>query len=115
MALRLLGDDDLADVQEALHGCDSKWMPIGIQLKIPIEKLNKIGSQYRDSPEDCNRQMQIAWLRIGQATWKALVEALRKKRVGLYDEAKFIEDTYMDQPQVNQLTDLTGIKLHTTC
>ena len=110
-----LGEDDLADVQDALHETDSKWVAIGIQLRLPIDKLNKIESQNRDNHEVCNRQMQIAWLKTGKASWEALVAALRKKSIGLDNVAKNIEDTYIHKSPVPNCDHLsTGIKLSCT-
>ena len=84
-------DTHLADVQEALHGTDPKWRAIGIQLRIPGAKLEKIEHDQYASIEDRNRQMQIDWLRTGKATWKDLVKALRTKSVGLHKVADSIE------------------------
>ena len=94
MAMYLEEDTHLADVQEALHGTESKWMPIGIQLRIPNAKLTKIEHQYSNL-EDCNRQMQITWLKTGKATWKDLVKALRTKSVGLPEIATSIEEMHI--------------------
>ena len=87
-------DTHLADVQEALHGTDPKWMAIGIQLRIPNAKLTKIDNRYSNL-EDCNRQMQIAWLKTGKATWTDLVKAPRTKSVGLPEVADSIESLHI--------------------
>lgn len=88
-------DTHLADVQEALHGTDPKWMAIGIQLRIPNAKLSKIRAEPHSNLEDCNRQMQITWLKTGKATWADLVKALRTKTVGLPEVADSIEKMHI--------------------
>ena len=89
-------DSHLADVQEALHGTDPKWMAIGIQLRIPNAKLTKIAAEHQYANlEDCNRRMQIAWLKTGKATWADLVKALRTKSVGLPEVANSIESLHI--------------------
>ena len=91
MADRILNEDDLADVQEELHGTESKWKTIGIQLKLPIQCLEKIEEEKKGDPEECSIEMQIAWLRSKKATWKSLVEVLRKSLVGFEEKARAIE------------------------
>lgn len=101
-------DTHLADVQEALHGTDPKWMAIGIQLRIPNAKLTKIEHQYANL-EDCNRQMQIAWLKTGNATWTDLVKALRTKSVGLPEVADSIESLHIRRHGNGSVDHYTGI------
>ena len=104
-------DSHLADVQEALHGTDPKWMAIGIQLRIPNGKLAKIEHQYSNL-EVCNRQMQITWLKTGKATWKDLVKALRTKSVGLPEVADSIEKTHILNARCNDGSmDHTGMQI----
>ena len=61
MADRILDDGDLADVQEELHGTESKWKTIGIQLKLPIQCLKEIEREKKGDPEECSIEMQIEW------------------------------------------------------
>jgi hypothetical protein len=86
----ILDEDHLADVQEVLHETDGKWKALGIQFRIPYAKLAKIEQQYSNL-EVCNQQMQITWLKTGEATWTDLVKALRTKSVGLPEVAASIE------------------------
>lgn len=88
---RVLQEDDLAEVYEELHGTEAKWKSIGIHLKLPISCLEEIGKEHKGNTEECSLQMQIAWLRSKTATWKSLVEALRKSSVGCEDKARDIE------------------------
>ena len=39
--------------------------------------------------------MQIAWLKSGKATWKALVAALSSGPVGLLEDAKRLEEKHL--------------------
>ena len=89
--LRVLQEDDLPEVYEELHGTEAKWKSIGIHLKLPISCLEEIGKEHKGNTEECSLQMQIAWLRSKTATWKSLVEALRKSSVGCEDKARDIE------------------------
>ena len=84
-------DDDLAEVLEELHGTEAKWKSIGIHLKLPLSCLEEIGKEYKGNTEECSLQMQIAWLRSKKATWKSLVDVLRKSSVGYEDKARDIE------------------------
>ena len=86
-----LTEEDWSKIQNALHGRDSKWQAIGIQLNVSHADLTKIKRDCGDNLEECNREMQIAWLKTGKATWRALVGALRSASVGLHDDAKIIE------------------------
>lgn len=91
MAVRILDEGDLADVQEELHGTESKWKTIGIQLKLPIHVLKEIEKEKKGDPEECSIEMQIEWLSSKEATWKSLVEALSKTSVGFEEKARAIE------------------------
>ena len=84
-------DKDLADVQGYLSGTDSKWKTIGIQLKIPISCLENIEKECKGNAEECNLKMQIEWLKSKRATWKSLVEVLRKLSDGFEEKARAIE------------------------
>ena len=78
-----LGLDDLADVLEEVLGSSTKWYEIGLRLKLSIEKLDGITSQFSD-PRRCLCEMLKEWLKgVGgsRPTWGALVEALRSQTV----------------------------------
>ena len=89
--LPVLQEGDLAEVLEELHGTEAKWKNIGIHLKLPYSCLEEIGKEHKGNTEECSLQMQITWLRSKTATWRSLVEALRKSSVGYEDKARDIE------------------------
>lgn len=101
-------DTNLAEVQEALHGTETKWKLIGIQLKIPMSKMKKIESEYQGL-EERNLQMQIAWLQTGTATWEKLVTALKRNAVGLSDKGDSIEAIYIRGLQVDNESESSGM------
>ena len=92
-----LQEDDLAEVYEELHGTEAKWKSIGIHLKLPISCLEEIGKEHKGNNEECSLQMQVAWLRSKTATWRSLVEALKKSSVGYEDKARDIERTRLSR------------------
>lgn len=70
--------DDLRDVLSELNSVKEKWYNLGLELKVPVEKLCKIESEYKSDPGTCLRLMLTAWLELGNASWMSLCEALRK-------------------------------------
>ena len=91
----VLSEEDWGKIQSVLYGRDSKWLAIGIQLNVSHAELTRIKHEYGHNLEECNREMQIAWLKTGKATWKALVAALRSGPVGLIEDAKGIQEKYL--------------------
>ena len=88
-----LTEEDWSELQNVLHGRDSKWQAIGIQLHVPHDELTRIKEGHGQNLEQCNREMQIAWLKSGRATWRALVAALGAGPVGLLEDAKRLEES----------------------
>ena len=97
----LCPDKDLADVQKELNGTASKWKTIGIQLKLPLSSLEKIEEEHRGNAEGCNLAMQILWLKSKRATWKSLVEALKKSSDQLEEKARTIENKKITHSMMN--------------
>ena len=82
-SLSALGLNDLAEVVNEVFDARAKWYDIGLNLKVPVSTLETIRAQYRDNPQDCLREMLMVWLKMDpQPTWKALVDALRRRMVG---------------------------------
>ena len=76
--------DDLGDVLEETLASSAKWYKIGIRLKVPVDKLDGIRSQFSE-PGDQLCEMLKEWLKGAagsRPTWGALVEALRSQTVG---------------------------------
>lgn len=92
----LLTEKDWPRIQNALHGRDFKWRAIGIQLNISHAELTRIHREYGDNVEQCNWEMQVAWLKTGKATLGALVRALTSAAVGLHEDARRIQEKYID-------------------
>ena len=90
-----LTEKDWGELQNVLHGRDSKWQAIGIQLHVPHDELTRIKEGHGQNLEQCNREMQIAWLKSGRATWRALVAALGAGPVGLLEDAKRLEEKHL--------------------
>ena len=92
----ILTEEDWGKIQNALHGRDSKWQTIGIQLNVSYAELTDIRERCGSANlEACNREMQIVWLKSGKATWRSLLEALQSPSVGLLDDAKRIQDNLL--------------------
>ena len=78
-----LGVDDLGDVLEETLSSSTKWYKIGLQLKVPVAKLDGIRKEFTDQ-EDCLCEMLKEWLKGAADTepsWRVLVEALRSQTV----------------------------------
>ena len=76
--------DDLGDVLEETLASSGKWYKIGIRLKVPIDKLDGIRSQFSD-PGDQLCELLKEWLKGAarpRPTWRVMVEALRSQTVG---------------------------------
>ena len=78
-------DLDLSTVRNELHDVRTKWLDIGVELKVKIPSLQSIEVKYND-PKDCLREVITEWLKAGDhATWESLVDALRTRVI---DEPK---------------------------
>ena len=78
-----LGVDDLGDVLEETLSSSTKWYKIGLQLKVPVAKLDGIRKEFTDQ-EDCLCEMLKEWLKGAAGTepsWRVLVETLRSQTV----------------------------------
>ena len=76
--------DDLGEVLEEILASTTKWYKIGLRLKVTVDKLDGIRSQFSD-PGDHLCEMLKEWLKGAagsRPTWAALVEALRSQMVG---------------------------------
>ncbi len=95
LGMEPLTEKDWGELQNVLHGRDSKWQAIGIQLHVAHDELTRIKREHGQNLEQCNREMQIAWLKSGRATWRALVAALGAGPVGLHEDAKRLEEKHL--------------------
>ena len=78
-------DLDLSTVRNELHDVRTKWLDIGVELKVKIATLKSIEAKYND-PKDCLREVITEWLKADDhPTWKSLVDALRTRVI---DEPK---------------------------
>ena len=78
-----LGVDNLGDVLEETLSSSTKWYKIGLQLKVPVAKLDSIRKEFSDQ-EDCLCEMLKDWLKGAAGTepsWAVLVETLRSQTV----------------------------------
>lgn len=55
----------------------TKWLDIGLELKVAYPTLNNIEAKYSDS-KDCLREVIVEWLKAtDHPTWQSLIDALR--------------------------------------
>ena len=82
--MELTVDDHLAVIHGELQQVCIKYYDIGLQLKVPVRKLDTIKSQYKDSAGDCLRETIKEWLKSTTTshTWQFLITALRAPTVG---------------------------------
>ena len=72
---------DIGRVIEEMHDAVDKWHNIGIQLNLYEGDLKSIESNYPHQA-DRLREMICKWLKSGDATWNAMVNALKSRTVG---------------------------------
>ena len=71
-----LSIEDLKEVMEELVEAKNMWFEIGIQLDVPINTLDSIKHDERETSK-CYSKMLQEWLRNGKSrSWEALAEAL---------------------------------------
>lgn len=106
---RVLGIDNIEEVLEFLEPVATRWMWIGIALKLRTSDLEVIDVEFQ-SVDDKLFKMTKLWLKqayntyeYGLPTWHALKEAVRKK-VGGNDPAlaNKIESLIETQPVVTE-------------
>jgi len=96
--------DDLSDVLEETLTSSTRWYEIGLQLKVPVNKLDGIRSQFRDC-KGCLCEMLKEWLRgtaRSRPAWGVLVEALRSQTVGEPKLADQLEAKYCQSERKSQ-------------
>lgn len=78
-----LSPKDKVEVATALKTISTKWYSIGLQLGVPVYRLERIDAS-RWKSADCLMEVVEKWLaqKDGKQTWRALVEALRAQSVG---------------------------------
>ena len=89
----------LRDLLEELHGVRKRWYRIGLQLKVSDEALDGIDAECKDSHEDALLRMLKEWRRQEEASWTAVVKALRSRSVGEHILAKNLEERYIGTDQ----------------
>ena len=80
------GEDDLADVLEAVLDVAERWKLLGAALRIRLTELDRISATHPNGPTECLRDVLNAWLRqlydtkkFGQPTWRLLCQAVHKR------------------------------------
>ena len=81
----------LVDLLRELQGVIS-WFKLGVELKIPIDRLLAIRADYMNKVDDCKTQMLIVWLRLGTCTWTSLIIAV--VNIGRRDIAETLGKKY---------------------
>ena len=71
----------LTTVRNELHDARTKWIEIGVELKVKISTLKSIEARYDDA-KSCLREVIAVWLKEDEhPTWQSLVDALRTQVV----------------------------------
>ena len=95
-----LSIDDLGLVQEELIDVCVNSYNIGLQLKVPVGKLDSIKAEY-SKPPDQLRETLKAWLKMAtHHKWQTIADALRTRAVGEPKLASDIEAKYCQDPPV---------------
>ena len=91
----LLDEDELVNVREW-------WYPLGLQLKVRLEMLDRIRAQFPD-PKDGLRETLETWLTTSDnASWKALTDALKSQSVKGYQIANYLESKYCPMKDMSE-------------
>ena len=79
------GEDDLADVMEAVLELAAEWESLGTALRITPTELGTLSSKNLPDPKKCLRGVLLAWLqqrydtkKFGQPSWRMLCKAVHK-------------------------------------
>ena len=84
----------VSEAAEALHDAQAKWEFIGLGLGVDKDELDNIGETYSRNDKKLLEMLKL-WLNAGKdATWKAIVQVLRKNTVGRNNLANEIEKKY---------------------
>ena len=108
-------DRDLGTIQSAVHSARAKWYNIGLQLQIPVDKLDSTKVDWHGDTGDCLRETLKAWLkRVNPPPdWKDIVNALKS---GPVDECKLAEElnaNYCSRSDVSRKLPLSEQKTQT--
>ena len=86
--------DDLGLLLEELLGVRIQWYPLGLQLKVKVEILDRIREQFPD-PRDQLQEMLKTWLTTSDnPSLKTLTDALRSRSVRASQLADYVEANY---------------------
>ncbi len=82
---------DLGDLYIATFDARIEWRNFLLVLKIPSDKIDSIGKEWRDDPKECYREGLKEWLKGGERSWEDVVKALSSPIVGEVHIARTIE------------------------
>ena len=92
--MEILSVNELGLVQEESFNARTKWYDLGLMLKVPVNSLDSIRSQFEDKSEQL-REMLKSWLKsTHKPSWVCLVNALRCQAVGEMKLAEALEEKY---------------------
>ena len=94
--------DDLRLLLEELLDVQTKWYHLGLQLKVSVEKLDRIRKEFPD-PRDQLLEMLNAWLTTSDnPSWKTVTDALRSRSVGASLLANILEAKYCQMKDMHE-------------
>ena len=83
------GMDDFVDVMEEVIEVASRWLFIGLALRLKSSELDTISSNNHDDPQKCLKDMLVTWLqqcydtqKFGPPSWRMLCQAISKPAGG---------------------------------
>ena len=100
----LLEELDHAFLLDELVNVRERWYPLGLQLKVRPEMLDRIRAQFSDS-RDGLRETLKTWLTTSDnASWKALTDALKSQSVKDkgYQIAVYLESKYCPMKDMSE-------------
>ena len=83
------GEDDLADVLDAVLDMAAEWKSLGAALRIRHGELEAFFKKNHTDPNGCLIDVLLAWLKLnydtkkfGQPSWRVLCQAIQKPAGG---------------------------------
>ena len=94
--------DDLGLLLEELVNVCEQWYPLGLQLKVRPEVLDRIKEQFSDSTHQLLEVLKTWLTTSDNASWKALTDALRSQSVSGYQIADYLENKYCSMKDMSE-------------
>ena len=110
MSPPVLTPDDAGMILDELFEARNQSYVLGLVLKLPLDKVEAIHSQYQN-PGECFIRVVVAFLRQTEPrpTWRVIVNALRSRVVDLPDLARRVEAAHCPDSITTRSGEFTAV------